>query len=184
MSKLPFALAALFAGIAVAVLMGRGDAESGADVPEPTPVVAEPTGPAPAAVLAASLDASDDVITIYKSPTCGCCGDWAAHLRENGFEVTEIARVDMVNVKAEVGVPDEMHSCHTAMVGGEIVEGHVPADVIRAYLADEAARSASLGLAVPGMPIGSPGMEIEGQPAQPYDVMAFSSDGATTYASR
>lgn len=184
MSKLPFALAALFAGIAVAVIMGRGDTDQPAENDAPTPVTVEATDPAPSAVLAASLEQADNRITIFKSPTCGCCGDWAAHLRENGFEVTEIDRADMVGVKAEVGVPGEMHSCHTAMVGGEIVEGHVPADVIRDYLNDEAARSASLGLAVPGMPIGSPGMEIEGQPAQPYDVMAFSAEGATTYASR
>jgi hypothetical protein len=184
MSKLPFALAAFFAGLALAVLMTRGDSDPASDTSAPTPVMAEADGPAPSAVLAASLEQPDNRITIFKSPTCGCCGDWAAHLRENGFEVTEIGRADMVGVKAEVGVPGELHSCHTAMVGGELVEGHVPADVIRDYLNDEAARSASLGLAVPGMPIGSPGMEIEGQPAESYDVMAFSAEGATAYASR
>lgn len=186
MSKLPFALAAFFLGLALAILMGRGDTDQPVDAaaPAPAPVAAQPAGPAPSALLAASVDQSDDVITIYKAPTCGCCGDWAEHLRENGFEVTEIDRPDMHRVKAEVGVPGEMHSCHTAIVGGELVEGHVPADVLREYLADEAVRSASLGLAVPGMPVGSPGMEVEGQPADAYDVMVFSADGATTYASR
>ncbi len=184
MSKLPFVFAAFFAGLALAILMGRGDGDSAPDASAPTPVVAEADGPSPSAVLAASLEEPDNRITIFKSPTCGCCGAWAEHLRENGFEVTEVERVDMAAVKAEVGVPGDMHSCHTAMVGGELVEGHVPADVIRDYLADEAVRSASLGLAVPGMPIGSPGMEIEGQPADAYDVMAFSAEGATAYASR
>jgi len=185
MSKLPFLAAAFFAGLAVAILMNRGDTDAPAQpAAAPAPVAAAPAGPAPSAILAASFDQPDNVITIYKAPTCGCCGDWAAHLEENGFEVREIERPDMHNVKAEVGVPGEMHSCHTAMVGGELVEGHVPADVLRDYLADEAVRSASLGLAVPGMPVGSPGMEIEGQPADAYDVMAFSSEGATAYASR
>jgi hypothetical protein len=193
MSKLPFALAGLFAALAVFILVGR----SGLQAPEgiAPQSAAEPSagalrspapqGPAPAAVLAASVDRPDDEITIFKSPTCGCCGEWAKHLRENGFTVREIERVDMAAVKAEVGVPGEMHSCHTAMIGGELVEGHVPADVLRDYLADLDTRQASLGLSVPGMPIGSPGMEMPGQPADPYDVVAFSSDGsARVFASR
>lgn len=187
MSKLPFALAGLFAVLAVFIMVGR----SGLQTPEaispqpaamPAPVA---QGPAPAAVLAASVDRPDTEIVMFKSPTCGCCGEWAKHMRENGFTIREIERVDMAAVKAEVGVPGEVHSCHTAMVGGELIEGHVPADVVAEYLADLDAREASKGLSVPGMPIGSPGMEMPGQPADAYDVVTFSTAGTLdAYASR
>ncbi|MDT8369850.1 MAG: DUF411 domain-containing protein, partial [Longimicrobiales bacterium] len=140
--------------------------------------------PDPAEMLAASVRGPDDIITVYKAPTCGCCGNWVEHLRENGFTVNVVEESAMLTVKTGLGVPSGMHSCHTAVVGGEIIEGHVPADVLRDYLADEATRSASIGLSVPGMPIGSPGMEIEGAPADAYDVVTFSETGSATYASR
>jgi len=187
MSKLPWVLAAAFAVIAGFVMMGRSYTPEPAPAAQSLPMVpAVPSlatsTPEPEAVLASSL--GNEVVTVYKAPTCGCCGDWIAHLEENGFTVVAVDESAMGVIKQRLGVPGAMHSCHTAVVDGELVEGHVPADVLRDYLADEAVRSASLGLAVPGMPVGSPGMEMEGMPADAYDVIAFSADSEQVYASR
>ncbi len=111
-------------------------------------------------------------ITMYKSPTCGCCTAWEDHMREAGFEVESVLRDNLAPVKQRKGVTRELASCHTAVVDGYVVEGHVPADdVIR--MLDE--RPDVAGLAVPGMPMGSPGME--GSYKDPYDVIAFDKDG-------
>jgi hypothetical protein len=96
------------------------------------------------------------------------------HLREDGFTVTARDTQNLAALKTENGVPREMQSCHTALVGDYVIEGHVPAADVRRLLRD---RPAIAGLAVAGMPIGSPGMEVEGVPAQPYDVMAFEEGG-------
>ncbi|MGH7483364.1 MAG: DUF411 domain-containing protein [Longimicrobiales bacterium] len=128
----------------------------------------------------ARADARGVAITVYKSPTCGCCTSWVEHLREHGFAVEAIDTDTASAVKARLGVPAHLGACHTAVVQGKVVEGHVPADVILAFLADS---TDARGLAVPGMPIGSPGMEAPF--AQPYDVFAFDADGgASVYASR
>ena len=111
-------------------------------------------------------------MVVYKSPTCGCCSLWVDHLEEAGFTVREENVLDMAAVKHREGVPMDLSSCHTAIVGDYVFEGHIPARVIRDFL-DEAPDLA--GLAVPGMPIGSPGME--GPNPAPYDVLAFDSDG-------
>jgi len=118
--------------------------------------------------------ARQSVIDVYKDPACGCCSLWVEHLREDGFTVTATDTRDLATVKARNGVPREMQSCHTALVDGYVIEGHVPAADVRRLLRD---RPAIAGLAVAGMPIGSPGMEVEGVPAQPYDVMAFEEGG-------
>lgn len=118
-------------------------------------------------------------ITVYKSPTCQCCELWLRHMRRAGFEVTERNVPDMAAIKTEHGVPGTLASCHTTLVGGYVVEGHVPADLV-ARLLDE--RPAVAGLAVPGMPIGSPGMEGIGR--QAYDVLTFTSDGETAVYAR
>lgn len=118
-------------------------------------------------------------ITVYKSPTCGCCKKWVKHLRDNGFEV--IARdVQNVNqVKSLVGVPPKLASCHTAIVDGYLVEGHVPAAEVKRMLKE---KPKIKGLTVPGMPMGSPGME--GHRKDRYDVLSIDHDGKTsTYAS-
>ena len=114
------------------------------------------------------------VIDVYKSPTCGCCGKWVEHLRGSGFAVNvhEMANVDPFRAKA--GVPAALASCHTALVDGYVVEGHVPAADIRKLLAE---RPKALGLAVPGMPAGAPGMDAPH--ASGYDVLLFQADGAT-----
>jgi hypothetical protein len=119
-------------------------------------------------------------ITVYKTPTCGCCKKWVEHLEKNGFRVETHDVGDVSPVKAQHGVPGDLHSCHTGLVGGYVVEGHVPADVIRKLLAE---RPQVAGVAVPGMPMGSPGME--GPYTQHYDVVAFTQEGKTSvYAKR
>jgi hypothetical protein len=114
-------------------------------------------------------------MTVYKSPTCGCCTAWVDHVRGAGFTVTIKDVADLQPIKADMGVPAALASCHTAVVGAYIVEGHVPADVIDKLLADKPA--GARGLAVPGMPIGSPGMEVPGRAADKYDIFVFGTDG-------
>ncbi len=111
-------------------------------------------------------------VVVYKSPTCGCCSKWVEHLEANGFAVDARDVQDLEPIKAEAGIPRRLQSCHTAYVDGYVVEGHVPADVIRSMLA---ARPDIHGLAVPGMPMGSPGMEGPRQEA--YNVYALGRDG-------
>ena len=113
-------------------------------------------------------------VRVYKSPTCECCAKWVEHLKSHGFavEVTEVPDVD--RVKREHKIPDRLASCHTATVGSYYVEGHVPADDVKRLLKE---RPRIAGLAVPGMPIGSPGMEGPG--AEPYDVLAVDAKGET-----
>lgn len=118
-------------------------------------------------------------MTVYKSPSCGCCHNWVTHVRTAGFAVREVNTDDLASVKREAGIPARLASCHTVMVGGFVVEGHVPADDVKKLLRDKPA--GVRGLAVPGMPIGSPGME-QGPVAQyeRYDVLAFTATGTTT----
>ena len=111
-------------------------------------------------------------VVVYKSPTCGCCSLWVDHLEGAGFTVRAENVMDMAAVKHREGVPMDLSSCHTAIIGDYVFEGHIPARVIQGFL-DEAPDLA--GLAVPGMPIGSPGME--GSNPRPYDVIAFDSEG-------
>ncbi len=111
-------------------------------------------------------------ITVYKTPTCGCCSKWVRHLEKNGFEVNAINRNNLNSVKSEAGIPRKLASCHTAVVGDYVIEGHVPADDIKRLLKEQPAAS---GLAVPGMPMGSPGME--GSRKDAYNVMMFTKEG-------
>jgi hypothetical protein len=115
-------------------------------------------------------------IAVYKSPTCGCCAEWVVHLQQHGFDVKTENVADLRPIKSRYGVPRALHSCHTAVVGGYVVEGHVPADLIARLLRE---RPAILGLAVPGMPTGSPGMEVPGAPAERYQVLTFDRTGKT-----
>lgn len=117
-------------------------------------------------------------ITTYKSPTCGCCTGWVDHAKAAGFTVKVIDTDDLASVKREMGVPGPLHSCHTAVVGGYIVEGHVPATDVKRLLAQ---KPKVRGIAVPGMPIGSPGME-QGPPSgyDRYEVKTFDDAGKTT----
>lgn len=122
------------------------------------------------------------LVTLYKSPTCTCCSEWADHMRANGFRVEVEERPDVMKVKEELSVPAQLSSCHTAVVEGYALEGHAPADVIRRLLAE---RPEIVGLAVPGMPPGVPGMPDADHTRPPYDIWAFRADGTTQlYASR
>jgi hypothetical protein len=114
------------------------------------------------------------LIEVHKSPTCGCCGKWVEHLRSNGFAVTVNETDKLDALRAKVGVPAALTSCHTALVDGYVVEGHVPAKDIRRLLAE---RPKALGLAVPGMPAEAPGMDASHGGG--YDVLLFQADGAT-----
>jgi len=116
-------------------------------------------------------------ITVWKDPGCGCCSGWVEHIRRNGFVATVVETADVQSVKAERRVPAELASCHTAKIAGYTIEGHVPALAILRLLAE---KPAGRGLAVPGMPIGSPGME--GGTPEPYDVMLFGNGAPTRFA--
>lgn len=116
-------------------------------------------------------------MTVYKSASCGCCGAWVDHARKNGFTVKVVDTEDLAGVKREMGIPARLQSCHTVVVGAYLVEGHVPAGDVKQLLAT---KPRVRGLAVPGMPVGSPGME-QGAPANydRYDVLSFTSAGTT-----
>lgn len=107
--------------------------------------------------------------TVYRSPSCGCCKKWVEHIQANGFVVKDIVKDDMAVIKRELGVPENLASCHTAVIGGYRIEGHVPAADIRKLLD---AKAPLLGLSVPGMPAGTPGMEAGGR-KDAYSVVGF-----------
>jgi hypothetical protein len=124
---------------------------------------------------------ADPTITIYKSKSCGCCTKWVDHLKASRFGVVVHDREEMDEVKDWLGVPRDLRSCHTGQVGGYVIEGHVPASDIRAALAK---KPKIAGLAVPGMPTGSPGMEVPGKKADAYEVIAYKQDGTTQVFAR
>jgi len=115
-------------------------------------------------------------ITVYYSPTCGCCGSWMDHLQKHQFNVTRVPTNDMDAVKDQRGLPAKMGSCHTAVIDGYIIEGHVPAGDIKQLLTDKP--SDIYGLSVPEMPVGTPGMEM-GARKDPFAVIAFDKQGET-----
>lgn len=125
---------------------------------------------------AAAGQASKPVVQVFKSSTCGCCSLWAQHLQQNGFETRVTETDELASIKAEYGVPRRLQSCHTAVVDGYVIEGHVPAADVHRLLRE---RPAVRGLALPGMPIGSPGMEF-GTTVQRYDVLTFDDQGRTS----
>lgn len=166
------ALAVVGIGVRAMVTGQEAPATGFAALPEwPTP----PDLDVPAAAEGVHAD-------VYLSPTCGCCKDWVDHLEAHGFETTLHYMEDLYPVKIEHGVPPAMGSCHTAVIDGYVVEGHTPAADILRLLAE---RPRVKGIAVPGMPIGSPGMEIAGARADAYNVYTFDERGnATVYARR
>ncbi|MDO9241262.1 MAG: DUF411 domain-containing protein [Methylicorpusculum sp.] len=111
-------------------------------------------------------------ILVYRSPTCSCCGKWLEHLKQNNFDVKDIVTEDMDEVKAKLGVPKQLASCHTAVIDGYVVEGHLPAADIEKMLKD---KPKIAGISVPGMPMGTPGMEMGGR-KDPYQVISFDKD--------
>ena len=113
-------------------------------------------------------------VQVYKTSTCGCCLNWVKHLQANGFATRVTEFENLSEIKAKHSIPGPVRACHTATVDGYVIEGHVPAADVRRLLKE---RPAVLGLAVPGMPIGSPGMEVPNVRPRPYNVMSFDRDG-------
>lgn len=135
---------------------------------------------ASAGLLAAHLPAraAAGFAEVWKDPNCGCCKDWVAHLQASGFKV-KINETGNTAIRAKLGVAEKYGSCHTALVGGYAIEGHVPAREIKRLLRD---KPAAVGLSVPGMPVGSPGMDgkIYGDRQDPYQVWLLAKDGSAT----
>jgi hypothetical protein len=132
------------------------------------------------ALTAPALAQAPLAMTVYKSPTCGCCAKWVEHVKKAGFAVTVKDMPNVGEIKFARGVPAELASCHTAVVGDYVVEGHVPADVVQKLLKE---KPAVVGIAVAGMPMGSPGME--GDRVDHYNIVAFEKGGKQrVYASR
>ena len=123
------------------------------------------------------LQADEEIhdIHVYKSPTCGCCTDWANHLKDNGFRVEVTETKNLNPIKIDAGLTPSLASCHTAFIGDYVIEGHVPANDIRRLIAEA---PDAKGLAVPGMPVGSPGMET-GDRKDNYQVLMFNESGQT-----
>lgn len=124
--------------------------------------------------LAQSISLAE-VLNIYKSPSCGCCGKWAEHMEKSGYKIKDNLTNEIVAVKKKLNVPLKLGSCHTAQVQGYIIEGHVPVQDVQELLKQKP--KGVIGIAVPGMPLGSPGME-QGGIVQDYDVVAFREDGS------
>lgn len=139
------------------------------------------TAAAARSAWAAATAPAPTPITVYKSSSCECCAKWVDHLRANGFAPAVHDEEAMNGIKDQMGVPEGVRSCHTALVDKYLIEGHVPAPDIRRLLAE---RPKVAGLAVPGMPSSTPGMLMPGAPAKPYEVVAFTSGGATTVYAR
>jgi hypothetical protein len=138
------------------------------------------TGVAMLPLLAATGHAQTALpkMTVAKDPSCSCCGSWSQYLRGNGFAVDVVVRTDMDRVKAALGVPEALQSCHTAEIGGYVIEGHVPADAIRRLLAE---KPPAVGLAVAGMPSSAPGMDVPGA-SDAYEVTLFGTSVQKRYA--
>ena len=133
-----------------------------------------------AGLMLVSAAANAATMTVMKSPTCGCCAKWIEHVQAHGIAVKVVNVPDIMAVKAKAGVPNELASCHTAKINGYVVEGHVPADDIKKLLAT---KPEARGIAVPGMPMGSPGME-HGDHREPYQTMLIKTDGSGTIFAR
>jgi len=121
-------------------------------------------------------DGRDAMLVVHHDPNCGCCGKWIEHMEQHGFAVESVLETDMNAVKRELGVPENLPSCHTATVAGYVIEGHVPAADVKKLLEE---RPDARGLSVPGMPLGSPGMEYDNQ-RHAYDVVLFDDSGGTS----
>ena len=116
----------------------------------------------------------ENFVLVYKTPGWGCCSDWSNYLEDKGFTVEQIETTTLDQIKEQNNIPALLESCHTAIVDGYIIEGHVPAAEIRRLLQE---KPEIIGIGVAGMPIGSPGMEIEGMESEPFDVLAFTKSG-------
>jgi len=180
MSVKPAPLASRGLGHAVLVvavsLLTAACSNAGGETGERSPAAGASAFPTPGAGTAAPGNAADSsLITVYKTPTCGCCANWVDHMREHGFRVAVTDVAQLAPVKRTYGVAEDVATCHTGVIGGYFVEGHVPAEDVRRLLRE---RPDIIGIAVPGMPQGSPGMETG--TLEPYDVIAIGRDGSRT----
>lgn len=190
MKGIPLHLVLLTATVFSVSACARESASAEAEAVPATQAPAKPVAsvstpaeaPSPASTLARMQpNAVLPLAVVHKTPTCGCCGAWVDHLRDAGFAVEVREAEDLTPVKARLGVPYGKGSCHTAEIGGYLVEGHVPADDIKRLLRE---RPQARGLVLPGMPMGSPGMEMPDGSVQPYTVELVTPDGDTVaYAS-
>ncbi len=185
MNRTALALAGSFLIVAAAImtvvfLQNRGEIEAASTL-EPVRLVAdvpEVDEVHEGARAAIPIDHSEPIpIKVYQLATCGCCGLWVDHIEEHGFEAEVEYRTDMAEVKRALGLPPELASCHTGVVNGYVVEGHVPGEDLRRFLAEA---PEARGLTVPGMPLGSPGMEVETGHVDHYQVLTFRADGLTS----
>lgn len=175
------AAAALLLALTAACGTGSSENTPAPGVSAQAPTAAPPSAPAPAAEPAASAapaaNGTGPVMVVYKSPTCGCCQAWVEHAQRAGFQVQVRDTSNVDPVKQEHGVPGHLHSCHTALVDGYVLEGHVPMEAVKRLLREKPQNIA--GLAVPGMPRGSEGMEM-GTVKDPYDVIALGRGGGVS----
>ncbi len=145
-------------------------------------IVAAACAEAEAAGRGKAVHGGSTEVTAYLTPTCGCCLGWVEHMRASGFTVNVVYQDDLTGVRREHGVPAELTSCHLGVVEGYAIEGHVPADVVNRFLRE---RPALAGIAVPGMVVGTPGMDHPDGHVDPYDIVSFDEDGPVgVYESR
>ena len=122
---------------------------------------------------------SPPLLKVTKDPGCGCCQAWIDHMRAEGFRAEVVESAQINRVKTKLNIPKDLWSCHTAEIGGYVLEGHVPAGAVRRLMVE---RPVGSGLAVPGMPVGSPGMEIDGASDETYSVILFGGGKTSTFA--
>jgi hypothetical protein len=158
--------------IALVALAVGGGATIGYAKHNPDLLSAQSAAPA-LSLSEAGITPAEQTVTLYKSPTCTCCAKWGDHLREAGFEVQQVVSDDVQKIMEERGVPMHLRSCHLGVMGDYVLVGHVPANLAVRLLKE---KPAVTGIAVPGMPLGSPGMEAFGRTDR-YDVTAFGPDG-------
>lgn len=163
-------LAATVAATLFALTACGSSARPAADSTSPSAGAGPATSATPAVATPAA--AGEPTLVVYKTPSCGCCRGWVKAMESSGFKVEVHDLDDLAATKHAAGVPDELQACHTARIGGYVVEGHVPAEDIRRLLAE---RPDIAGIAAPGMPMGSPGME--GAYKDRYDVITFGGNG-------
>ncbi len=156
-----------------------GSADADTTDPQDVPPSVATSMDAETHAAATPTDANPETLHVYKTATCGCCGKWVEHMQANGFEVEvhELSQAELYDTKTEKGIGPDLQSCHTAEIAGYLVEGHVPADDLKRLLKEKP--EGVKGIAVPGMPVGSPGMEMPDRPAEAYDVVTFDASGDT-----
>lgn len=164
------------AAIAAAITLGLISCDQSTSTQSPSTPSKSVSAPASTATPSTTSASATASVKVYKSPTCACCGKWVDHLDGAGFTSKVHDTQDLNSIKASYQIPPRYQSCHTALIDDYVFEGHIPASIIQKFLAEKPA--GSLGLTVPGMPVGSPGMEM-GNRYDDYDVLLLKNDGTT-----